>query len=307
MDPKRLSYVLITPARNEEAFIELTIQSVVAQTVRPMRHLIVSDGSTDHTDAIVRQYAAEHPWIELLCLPERRDRQFAAKAHAFNAGYERLKPLAFDLVANLDADITFDPDYCRSLLDRFAENPELGVAGTPFVEDFDHPERHSYDHQAADLTHVSGACQMFRRKCFEEVGGYLPIKGGGIDWVAVTTARMKGWQTQTFVEKVCFHHRKMGTATRGPLRARFRHGQEDYYIGGHPVWQLFRGIFQMRERPWVFGGLALILGYYWAWLTRVKSPVPAEVRKFHRREQMARLKRLFSRRAHRPVELEVER
>lgn len=301
MDPKRLSYVLITPARNEEAFIELTIQSVVAQTVRPLRHLIVSDGSTDRTDAIVRRYAAEHPWIELLCLPERRDRQFAAKAHAFNAGYERLKPLAFDLVANLDADITFDPDYCRFLLDRFTENPELGVAGTPFVEDFDHPERHSYDHQAADLTHVSGACQMFRRKCFDEVGGYLPIKGGGIDWVAVTTARMKGWQTRTFLDKVCFHHRKMGTATRGPLRARFRHGQEDYYIGGHPLWQLFRGIFQMRERPWIIGGLSLILGYYWAWITRMKSPVPAGVRMFHRREQMARLKRLFRRRAHQPT------
>jgi glycosyltransferase involved in cell wall biosynthesis len=295
MDPKRLSYVLITPARNEEAFIELTIQSVVAQTMPPVKWIIVSDGSTDRTDAIVRQYAGQHPWIELLCLPERRDRQFAAKAHAFNAGYERLKPLAFDLVANLDADITFDPDYCRFLLDRFAENPELGVAGTPFVEDFVHPERHSYDHQAADLTHVSGACQMFRRKCFDEVGGYLPIKGGGIDWVAVTTARMKGWQTRTFLDKVCFHHRKMGTATRGPLRARFRHGQEDYYIGGHPLWQVMRGIFQMRERPWIIGGLSLILGYYWAWMTRMKSPVPAEVRMFHRREQMARLRALWRR------------
>jgi glycosyltransferase involved in cell wall biosynthesis len=304
VNPANLSYVLVTPARNEETFIEGTIQSVVAQSVTPARWVIVSDGSTDRTDAIVQAYAGRHPWIELLRLPERRDRQFAAKAHAFNAGYARLAPVAFDLVANLDADITFDPDYCQFLLDRFADNPGLGVAGTPFVEDFDHPDQHSYDHKSADRTHVSGACQMFRRKCFEEVGGYVPIKGGGIDWVAVTTARMKGWQTRTFVDKVCYHHRKMGTAGRGPLRARFRHGQEDYYVGGHPLWELIRGIFQMRERPWVLGGLFLIAGYCWAGLTRMPSPVPADVRRFQRREQMSRLKAFLKRSSHRPASQE---
>ncbi len=96
-----LSYVLVTPARNEGALIENTIRSVIAQSVLPLRWLIVSDGSTDDTDAIVRRYASQYPWIELLRLPEREDRQFAAKAYAFNAGYERLKNLPFDVIGNL--------------------------------------------------------------------------------------------------------------------------------------------------------------------------------------------------------------
>jgi glycosyltransferase involved in cell wall biosynthesis len=288
-----LRYVLVTPARNEERFIEAVIRSVIAQTVRPTAWVIVSDGSTDRTDEIVQRFAKEHPWIELLRMPEHRDRTFAAKATAVNEAYERLRPRDFDLVGNLDADITLEPGYYQFLAGRFAEMPALGVAGTPFVEDPDRPHHHSYAHRFADLQHVSGACQMFRRRCFEEVGGYARIKGGGIDWAAVTTARMKGWETRTFLEMTCRHHRKMGTAERSPLVARFRHGSEDYYLGGHPVWQLFRGILQMRARPFVLGGLSLILGYFWAMARGVERPIPPELIAFHRAEQMARLRRIL--------------
>lgn len=235
-----LKYVLVTPARNEEVFIEGVIRSVISQTIRPEKWVIVSDGSTDRTDEIIKQFAKEHAWIELLRMPEHRDRTFAAKAVCFNAGYDRLKSGDFDLIGNLDADITLDAGYYEFLLGRFAEMPRLGVAGTPFIEDASQPQNHTYAHKFADLEHVSGACQMFRRQCFEEVGGYTPIKGGGIDWVAVNTARMKGWQTRTFLEKTALHHRKMGTANRNPLMARFKHGQEDYYVGGHPLWQVLR-------------------------------------------------------------------
>ena len=116
---KAENYVLITPARNEEAFIQLTLQSVVAQTIRPLKWVIVSDGSTDKTDEIVQSYAAKHSWIELLRMPERTERHFAGKVHAFNAGYERLKGLDYQFICSLDADISFGPDYfeflCRSL------------------------------------------------------------------------------------------------------------------------------------------------------------------------------------------------
>jgi hypothetical protein len=223
-------------------------------------------------------------------MPERRDRQFAAKACCFNAGYDQLKSVPFDVIGNLDADITFESDYYEFLLSRFAETPELGVAGTPFIEDFENPKNHSYKHNFASLDHVSGACQTFRRRCFEEIGGYLPIKGGGIDWVAVTTARMKGWKTRTFLEKSCFHHRKMGTASRNPLSARFKHGQEDYYVGGHPLWQILRAVFQMKEKPFVLGGMSLFAGYFWALIRRVNSPVPPELRAYHKDEQMKRLR-----------------
>jgi hypothetical protein len=288
-----LTYALVTPARNERQLIEGTIRSVIVQTHLPAKWIIVSDGSTDGTDELVKRFAAEHHWIELLRMPEHRDRSFAAKATSFNSGFERLRSGNFDLIGNLDADITFGPGYYEFLVGKFAEMPGLGVAGTPFIEDASQPQNHSYAHRFADLQHVSGACQMFRRECLEELGGYMPIKGGGIDWVAVTTARMKGWQTRTFLEMTCFHHRKMGTAARGPLMARFKHGQEDYYVGQHPLWQVLRGVFQMRQKPLVLGGVFLLLGYFWAMVKRVPRPIAPELVSFHRAEQMARLRKML--------------
>src|SRR5271170_7333942 len=94
-------YVLVTPARNEAKFIELTINCMVAQTARPVKWVIVSDGSTDGTDEIVNRYTAEHPWMELIRMPERRERHFAGKVHAFNAGRARMADLDFDVVGNL--------------------------------------------------------------------------------------------------------------------------------------------------------------------------------------------------------------
>src|SRR5258706_16383483 len=121
MNYSGLSYALITPARNEEAFIELTINSVIQQTVKPAKWIIVSDGSTDRTDQIVNQYAVDHRWIELVRMPERRERSFAGKVGCFNAGYERVKSLDCGIIGSLDADMSFDADYFAFLLGRFAE------------------------------------------------------------------------------------------------------------------------------------------------------------------------------------------
>ena len=129
------SYVLITPAHNEEDFIEKTILSVISQTVLPKKWAIVSDGSTDGTDDIIKRYAKQHDWIEFVRLPQHTDRQFAAKVHAFNAGYEKIKHSEYAIIGNLDADISFEKDYIEFLLSKFDENGKLGVAGTPFVEE----------------------------------------------------------------------------------------------------------------------------------------------------------------------------
>ncbi len=143
----------------------------------------VSDGSTDGTDELVRGYVQKNAWIELLRMPEHRERQFAAKAHAFNAGYASLKNIGYDIIGNLDADITFEPDYFEFLLGKFAADPSLGVAGTPFVEDAARKDRHTYAHRFAQLEHVSGACQLFRRECFEQVGATCN-QGCAIEWIA---------------------------------------------------------------------------------------------------------------------------
>ncbi len=279
-----LSYVLITPARNEEEYIEKTINSVVSQSMLPKKWVIVSDGSTDRTEAIVKDYLDNYTWMELIVLPAHRDRQFAAKVSAFNAGYQRLKEISYNVIGNLDADISFENDYFEFLMEKFAEIHKLGVAGTPFVEEGTH-----YDYRFTNIEHVSGACQMFRRECYENIGGYIPIKGGGIDWVAVTMARMKGWKTRTFTEKKCYHHKKMGTGNTSALMSHFKHGQKDYYLGGHPLWEIFRTIYQMSKKPFFLGGLFLFVGYSWALITKAERPIPMDIIKFHRSEQMQRL------------------
>lgn len=285
-----LRYVVVTPARNEGASIGATIESVISQTVRPVKYVVVSDGSTDNTDDVVRSYMVEHDWIELVTLPVRQERNFAGKVGAFDAGYSRCMQLDHDLVVSLDADITFEPDYFAFLLQKFVGNPRLGVAGTPFREgDF------QYNYRFSSIEHVSGACQVFRRACFQEIGGYKAIKDGGIDLVAVVSARMKGWQTRSFPEKCCIHHRKMGTAAHRGLQVHFKWGEGDYKLGGHPVWQVFRCLYQMTNKPYVLGGSVCLLGYFWALLIQAPRSVSREITDFRGREQMRRLKQVFTR------------
>jgi len=282
-----LPYVLITPARNEETFIEKTIQSMIQQTVVPIKWVIVNDGSTDNTGSIVKRYLSNHSWIELVELPRRQDRSFARKVHSFNAGFERVRGLQYEIIGNVDADISFDKDHFEFLLGKFRDDPSLGVGGTVFREDGGYSsETDSFEGHA----HVSGQCQLFRRQCFAEIGGYVPHRAGGIDWIAVVAARMQGWKTQSFREKWFFHHRHLGTAEQGPLGSSFSYGKKDYFMGGHPVWELFRVAYRMTKKPYLIGGGALGLGYVWAFLSWTPRAVSKEFIKFHRREQMMRLK-----------------
>ncbi|MGB8326143.1 MAG: glycosyltransferase family 2 protein [Steroidobacteraceae bacterium] len=283
-----LRYVIVTPARNEAAYIEELIKSVVAQSARPMRWVIVSDGSTDGTDEIVRRYAALNPWIRLLRMPERSTRNFAGKVHAINAGLEVVRELPYQALASLDADLSFEPDYFEFLLHKLELDPSLGVVGTPFAED-----GRTYDYRFVNIEHVSGACQLFRRECFEAVGGYVPMQGGGIDHVAVLTARMKGWRTRTFTEKTSQHHRRQGSANRGVLRDKYRIGALDYRLGGHPLWELFRATYQLSQRPVLIGGVLIFCGYFLAWVRRAPRPISPDLIRFRQTEQLQRLRQRF--------------
>jgi glycosyltransferase involved in cell wall biosynthesis len=279
-------FVLITPARNEAAFIGRTIQAVASQTRLPVVWVIVDDGSTDATGSIVEGCASRHPWMRLVRRPPGGERGFGAKVRAFDAGLAELAGTRYDVIGNLDADITFEADYLEFLMGKFAEDARLGVAGTPFVED----GRRGYDYRFTSLEHVSGACQLFRRECYEEIGGYVPVQPGGIDLVAVLKARMKGWRTRTFVEKTCRHHRAIGTASHHPLVGVLKGGHGDYVLGSHPLWEVSRCVYQATRRPIVLGGLLRLAGFSWAMLTRVDKRVPPELVKFRRAEQMQRLR-----------------
>ncbi len=281
-----MNYILITAARNEARFIEKTLSSVAAQTELPERWFVVDDGSTDQTAEIIENFARRFAWIELIRQPPRAERSFAGKVYAFHTALKRAESLHFEVVGNIDADISFEPDHLAFLLQKFSEDPRLGVAGTPFTEEGYDSAQDSFEGER----HVAGQCQLFRVQCFREIGGYVPNPAGGVDWMAVTTARMKGWKTQSFPDKRFHHYRPMGTAETSGIGALFSYGQKDYYLGGSPVWQLFRVCYRSTKRPFLVGGLALLGGYCWAGLRRVQRPVSPELMRFHRREQMKKLR-----------------
>jgi glycosyltransferase involved in cell wall biosynthesis len=290
----RLGYVLITPARNEEAHIERTIKSVVSQTIRPMKWVIVSDGSTDRTDEIVKQQATAHDWIELLRMPERKERNFSGKVHAFDAGLARVRHLPYQLIGNVDADVAFEPDYIEYLLGKFAQYPRLGVAGTNQREE-SWQERPRYDYRFTSAEEVPGPFQLFRRECFESFGGYKPSRHGGVDLLANVSARMHGWQTRAYTGRLLIHQRKQGAAQAHPFLVDFYNGRKDYMFGGHPLWQVFRASYNLIKKPYVLGGCLLFIGYFSALVTGVEPIFPADVIRFRRKEQMSRLRALFLR------------
>lgn len=283
-----LKYILITPARNEERTIENTIKALISQTMKPEKWIIVSDGSTDATDEIVKKYTVANEWITLLRSDDNSKRTFSAKARCFEYAYQSISHMEYDIIGNLDADITVDDEYFEFLLRKFSENSNLGVAGTPFREE---GYNSLIDSNEGEF-HVAGGCQLFRKECYHDIGGY-PKVWTGIDWIAVTTARMKGWETRSFPEKFFFHHRKLGTGGKNIFRAKYEYGCKDYCFGGHPLWQAFRAIYQINKKPYIVGSFLISLGYMVSVFTFRKKLVSKELASFHRKEQMRKLKKII--------------
>lgn len=279
------SYVLLTAARNEADHLGKLLQSVVGQTAKPVRWIVISDGSSDGTDELVKAFEAHHPWIGLHRLTQSQPRDFTAWARCMKRGYELLRNSEFELIGNVNADVSFPTDYFEFLLGRFAEDPKLGVAGTSYMEG----TNCSTSSRFADLSNVSGQCQIFRRQCFEAIGGFRPVKEGGADTIAVMMAKAEGWKTRTFVEKTFCHHRRMGAWTGGPGIAAFRAGYRDYLLGNHPLWQFARSLYLMSKSPLVLGGLLNWSGYLVASVSRRNRNMPQNCVQLRRREQMQRL------------------
>ena len=282
-------YVLITPARNEVARQQGGLRHPQRDSRLDRRRALRDAHAYDDRDGGREPQGralADYDWIELIRRPERAERHFAGKVDAFNAGYARVKDLPYDIIGNLDGDVSFDTEYLAFLLSKFSENPRLGVAGTPFLE-----EEVTCDYSFS-VEDVQGACQLFRRQCFEAIGGYRPMASGGIDLVAGLSARAKGWQTRTFSEKVCLHHRKSGSALRTGIREKLHRGRMDYLLGSHPLWEILRSIYQMKHKPYLVGGGLILWAYFWTMLRRVEKAIPGELVTLRRRDQVQRMKRL---------------
>lgn len=291
METDSLQYVLITPARNEELLIERVFQSVLTQTKLPRLWVIVNDNSSDQTAQMVAKYARNLEWVVLLNATDMASRPFPSKVYAFNVGYDYVvrQRVVYDLIGNLDADISFGRDHFEFLLDRFCENPLLGVAGTEYLETGFHSARDT----KAGRFQVAGQCQLFRKECFEAIGGYTPIEFFGEDLFAVTTARYLGWQTRAFTERVFMHHRPMGSRDVGLIMGKFNQGRKDYVMGNDLIWQSFRALYWTKNRPYVVGGIMLLMGFLWSFFRGDSIRLSPEVRELYRNEKYQRLSSFY--------------
>ena len=286
----KIAYVLITPARDEERYIAKTLDSVISQTVLPKKWVIVSDSSTDRTDEIVNKYAANHEYVQLLCVSCQENRNFGSKVNAFGAGVRHLNGLEYDFIGNLDADVSFGPNYFERLLQKFLQNPRLGIGGGKVLE----LQNGEYKERPGDRPWiVAGAVLLFRRQCYEEVGGFIPLKAGGEDTAAQIMARMNGWEVKSFIELKVLHHRPTGTGAGDVWSTRFHQGIQDYMLGQHIAYFMVKCLGRVLEKPFLFGSVLRVFGYCWSGLTRKEKPVSTDFIRFHRHEQINRLKSLL--------------
>jgi glycosyltransferase involved in cell wall biosynthesis len=282
-----IKYVLVTAARNEGKFIEGTIKSVVSQALLPQKWVIVSDGSTDNTDEIIQRYADEYDFIEYMRLEPMSSRNFESKVHAIRTGDKMLKNIDYDYWGNLDADIILDENYYQQVTEKFKENPKLGIAGGII---FDRIGEKKFIKNIASADSVGCAIQLFRRNCYEQIGGYVPLKVGGEDAVAEAMARMKGWEVRSFPELKVWHLRRTGSGKWNTLKARFYRGIENCLLGYHPIYLILKSIYRLRERPYILGSMLMLAGYYWAsFFLKGKGQLDPEVTDYIRNEQIHKM------------------
>ena len=282
-------YVLVTAAYNEERMIKGVLESVVHQTQPPAKWIVVSDGSNDRTDQIVGEYSDRYSFVKCIRLDKTHKRNFGAQVDAINEGCKTLASMHYAFIGNLDADVSFEPDYFERLLERFQKNQKLGLAGGYITEEVNGAFR---DRKRNSRESVAHAVQLFRRECFEQIGGYKPLRFGGPDWYAVVRAQMLGWEVYSFPELPVRHNRPTGTAETW-MRNSFREGCMDYSLGSHPVFELIKCFRRFGDAPRVRGAATRLLGFAWCYWKHQEREVTSDFVEFLRAEQMRRVFSLF--------------
>ncbi|WP_297974433.1 glycosyltransferase family 2 protein [uncultured Amaricoccus sp.] len=291
------SYILMTAAHNEARFLPDTIASVLAQTVRPRAWIIVSDRSTDETDAIAAAAAEAHDFIRFLRFenplprsPHPMGGTSWKKVSALRAGLAALGDIyidegGYDYIGNLDADVTFAPDYYATLMQRMQASPHLGIAGG-FIYNVSEGRKWPY---FANPEVVGGPSQFFRRETWQQIGGYVPW--GQDDAIAQMMARMHGWGVRSFDDLRILHHKTAKEKSRNPLRGKFHAGKMERAMGYHPLYAAAKCFGRLGQKPMVLGSLAQLYGYTWAAWKNIRTDLPAEVVEFNRRQQLKNLRR----------------
>ncbi|MBW2015580.1 MAG: glycosyltransferase family 2 protein [Deltaproteobacteria bacterium] len=288
MKGNRAGIVIISPVKDESAYIGRTIRSVLNQTFRPSEWVIVDDGSEDDTARLVREMTRGHDWIRLLRKPGRSERAVGpGVVEAFYFGYERIRCRNYEYICKMDGDLSFGSTYFEHLLRKFREDPRLGAAsGKLFLFSGDHGP---VEERIIDES-VLGGLFLARRKCFEDIGGF--VREVMWDGIAFHRCRMAGWRTRSFRdhELRIIHHRMMGSSHRSVFNGRIRWGRGQYFMGTHPLYILASGCYRMAEKPYILGGLLIIAGYFLGWIKRHERYGYPGFRESLRTWQLERLK-----------------
>ncbi len=280
--------LVVTPSKNEEAYLPKTIACMEAQTRKPDLWILVDDGSTDDTGKIADEAAARHPdWIRVLHRPGGVARRVGpGVVEAFYAGLDLVDLEEFEFLCKLDGDLEFGPGLFEGLLRKGREDPRLGTWSGKFWERDDSGTLRLY-RTGSEFT--VGACKFYRRKAFQEIGGFVrEVMWDGID---CHRCRMRGWKAKSFPdpELKIVHMRPMGSSSKSIFHGRRRWGWGQYFMGTHPLYLLGIAFYRLWERPYILGGLNIFLGYFYAWITGAPRYEDEEFRRFLRSWQLKRL------------------
>jgi biofilm PGA synthesis N-glycosyltransferase PgaC len=276
-------YVIVTPVRDEEKHLEATITSIMHQTSLPAEWAIVDDGSTDGTGKIIDRHAAEVPWITVVHRPNRGHRKSGGGVmEAFHAGYNALRCKDWEFIVKLDGDLTFSPDYLEKCFRHFDEEAQLGIGGGEIY----HSLSGELQLEANPRFHVRGATKIYRRACWEAIGGLWPAPGW--DTIDEVKANMLGWKTSSFPELRLLHHRFTGSA-EGLFRDRVKHGVACYVAGYHPLFLAAKCFSRLGQKPYVIGSVAILCGFLKGQLTGAPRVDDTEMIHYLRTQQLRRL------------------
>lgn len=254
-----IRYVVISPVRNEEDYVRLTLDSMVAQTIQPAEWILVDDGSTDSTASIIREYMAQHSWIKLVPLADR-GYYFPGTGvvSVFNQGYATITAIDWAYVVKLDVDLSFGPDYFERVLTRMEQQPKLGIAsGWPEL-----PLPGGWTKEEVQPDHPVGPSKVYKRGAWQDMGGLLPVPGW--DLADILSAQMAGWTTTIFADITLHHHRISGVRRSGLWSRKFLQGQFERghgYLFIYTVAKALRAMVRERSLAELF---AKVAGYLWA-------------------------------------------
>jgi biofilm PGA synthesis N-glycosyltransferase PgaC len=283
MNPTSINFVVITPVRDEEQHLESTIKSMIQQTVRPKEWVIVDDGSTDGTARIIDDYANRYPWIRAVHRPNRGFRKSGGGVvEAFYQGYSEITYSEWDYIIKFDGDLSFEPTYFEDCFAEFHHDSTLGVGGGMICYLIE--GRKVFED--APAFHVRGATKIYRKACWDGIGGLL--RAPGWDTFDEVKANSLGWKTRSFPQLHLVHHRETGAAD-GVWRSLVKYGRANYICGYHPLFMISKSLVRLTKKPYVLGSIGLIYGFVSAYFLKIKRVDDISTIEYLRSQQLRRL------------------